>query len=523
MEFNKEETDILNQYFTNTTKPVFGLINMPEVVKGALYARYSRSPKSLRRLFLDEFYNGDEEKIIEPKNDNKRAEKLYDKVFVEYGDDSVAQLGGAHIACEGCSNILVKVLERGRLASYLEQSTRYVYYDDKVNNKYKYSIPEEIIGTDFEKKYSEYCDKLFSTYSEFIGLMDVHFRKEYPQKENQSIRAYSSTIKAKSCDIARNLLPASTKTNMGIFASGQSYEWLLVKMFASNNKEVQSYAFMMLEELRKIIPAFMKRVDLPNRGKLWSNFVSDTKSATRENAVQFNTKDSKLWRNNNLQVEFLGTDSDALNILTASIVYESSNSSYENIITHVKGLQEDEKIKIISENTRGRKNRRHKPDRGFEDIYYSFEITSDYGSFRDLQRHRMMTLKWQNLSTDLGFYVPHEIESNPLLMKKYHSLMEQAFDNYHEMKSIFGEEISQYIVPFGFNIRYFFKFNARQAFHLIELRTQKQGHTNYRIICQKLFHAIKARHPFIADLMSYTDLNNYEMSREDSEISIDKK
>src|SRR5881394_3166670 len=139
--FSDTEAEILRRYVTNLDQPVFALVNLPEVVKGALFARYSRSAKSLRRLFLDEFVgeldiSGDQ--TIDATVGLRRAEDLYDKVFFEYGDDSVAQLGGVHLACEQASNLLTKVLEWGRLMSYLEQSTRYIAYDQRLGGRYRY-------------------------------------------------------------------------------------------------------------------------------------------------------------------------------------------------------------------------------------------------------------------------------------------------------------------------------------------------------------------------------------------------
>src|SRR5215470_3843057 len=156
-EFTREEQAALAPYVTKLAGPVFALVNLPEVVKGALFARYSRSPKSLRRLFLDEFMNngGDETSPPFPprlapgetrvhNTGTARAEQLYERVFFEYGDDSVAQLGGVHLACEGASNILTKVLEWGRLMAYLEQSTRYIPYDDQPGGRWRYHVPAEL-------------------------------------------------------------------------------------------------------------------------------------------------------------------------------------------------------------------------------------------------------------------------------------------------------------------------------------------------------------------------------------------
>src|ERR1039458_4439309 len=146
--FSAEEEDILRRYVTNLDQPVFALVNLPEVVKGALFARYSRSPKSLRRLFLDEFVSeldisGDA--TVDATVGLKRAVELYEKVFLEYGDDSVAQLGGVHLACEQASNLLTKVLEWGRLMAYLEQSTRYIPYTSRLAGRYRYYRPPAVL------------------------------------------------------------------------------------------------------------------------------------------------------------------------------------------------------------------------------------------------------------------------------------------------------------------------------------------------------------------------------------------
>src|SRR6188474_2206868 len=166
-EFTSAEEDILRRYFTNLDGPVFALVRLPEVVKGALFARYSRSSKSLRRLFLDEFVGdlditGDV--TIDATVGLRRAEELYDRVFFEYGDDSVAQLGGVHLACEQSSNLLTKVLEWGRLMSYLEQSTRYIAYDTRIGGRYRYHRDPDVLMSNLGTRYVGDMDRLFDTY-----------------------------------------------------------------------------------------------------------------------------------------------------------------------------------------------------------------------------------------------------------------------------------------------------------------------------------------------------------------------
>src|SRR5229473_6393656 len=249
--FTTDEAQALQPYFTNTDRPVFALINLPETVKGALFARYSRSAKSLRRLFLDEF-RGDIPAVghsapIGAGTD--RADRLYARVLNEYGDDSVAQLGGAHLACEGVSNIVTKVLEWGRLMAYLEQSTRYVPYTDRPDGRWKYHIPAELEGHPLRRHYVETLDRAFETYARWIDPMLAHWGARLARPAGDSDAAWRATIRAKALDSVRGLLPAATRSSVGIFGTGQAYEALLLRMRTHPLAEVRDYASLMLEEL----------------------------------------------------------------------------------------------------------------------------------------------------------------------------------------------------------------------------------------------------------------------------------
>src|SRR2546421_5153658 len=220
-EFTDEERELLSPHFTDLDGPVFALVNLPEVTKGALFARYSRSAKSLRRLFLDEFDGGagDSAPLASPfptplreAAGTARAEQLYERVFFEYGDDSVAQLGGVHLACEQSSQILAKVLEWGRLAAYLEQSTRYVPYDDRPGGRFRYAVPEEIAGSSLGDEFVRVCDSAFETYSTWLEPMQAFYRDLFPQDPADSDFVYRSSIRAKAFDTLRGLLPAATRT-----------------------------------------------------------------------------------------------------------------------------------------------------------------------------------------------------------------------------------------------------------------------------------------------------------------------
>ena len=229
------EADVLRRYFTNLDGPVFALVNLPEVVKGALFARYSRSPKSLRRLFLDEFVgdldiSGDHS--VDATVGVQRAEELYEKVFVEYGDDSVAQLGGVHLACEQASNILTKILEWGRLMSYLEQSTRYIAYDTRLGGRYRFYRDPAVLASRLGTRYVGDMDRMFDAYSEVVDKLTEHVRATVPKQAGDSDFVYRQATRAKALDAARGMLPAASLSNVGIYGTGQAFEALLLRMRA---------------------------------------------------------------------------------------------------------------------------------------------------------------------------------------------------------------------------------------------------------------------------------------------------
>ncbi|HXW38972.1 MAG TPA: FAD-dependent thymidylate synthase, partial [Acidimicrobiales bacterium] len=278
--FTPDEEAILRRYVTNLHRPVFALVNLPEVVKGALFARYSRSAKSLRRLFLDEFVgeldvSGDA--TLDATVGLQRAEELYERVFLEYGDDSVAQLGGVHLACEQASNLLSKVLERGRLMAYLEQSTRYVAYNSRLpTGHYRYYRPPEILDSPLGARYVGEMDRMFDTYGDLLPKVQAWLTARHPRHPDDSDFVHRQAIKAKALDALRGLLPAASLSNIGIYGSGQSYELLLLRMRANPLPEARWYAEMMLSELRKVIPSFLQRVDRPERGGAWTEYIATT-------------------------------------------------------------------------------------------------------------------------------------------------------------------------------------------------------------------------------------------------------
>jgi len=528
--FTPAETTLLTRFFTNVDRPVFGLINLPEVVKGALFARYSRSSKSVRRLFLDEFMANPETGIEtiaaqlggeDPLVDLQRAERLYDRVFFEYGDDSVAQLGGVHLAVEQASNVLTKVLEWGRLAAYLEQSTRYIYYDVKLGERFRYQVPPEFAASSIAADYIAYMDHLFETYSAVVATMTEFFEKRFPKQEGDSNFVWKSTIRAKACDTARGLLPAATLSNVGIYGTGQAYEMALLRMQAHPLAEVRQYGVMMLEELRKMIPSFLRRVDLPDRGVLASEYQAQISGHMREIATELQTEPEPAQL-----VTLTDWDPDAEPKLVAAALYAASDLPDDQLAAIAKRLPAEARARIIAAYVGERRNRRHKPGRGLERTSYRFDILCDYGAFRDLQRHRMLTLEWQPLSARLGYDTPAELaEVEPALTETWKEAMERAVDFYERVRPEYGIDVAQYVVPFAFNVRFVMQMNAREAFHLIELRTQPSGHRGYRLVCQEMHRQIRevAGHHQLADAMQFVDYSDPDLERLESERKAEQR
>jgi thymidylate synthase ThyX len=531
--FTPDERRALAPFVTNVDRPVFALTNLPETVKGALFARYSRSPKSLRRLLLDEFMTD----LGPPAPDTSRpsadrppslgeaglgrADRLYARVLNEYGDDSVAQLGGAHVACEGVSNILTKVLEWGRLMAYLEQSTRYVPYTAKPGGRWKYHVPAELTGSPLESEYVRTMDLAFETYARWIPAVEDHFRAKYPKTPEDSDQVYRSVIRAKALDTLRGLLPASTTSNVGLFGTGQAYEALLLRMFAHPLAEARECAGLILAELRQVMPAFLARVDQPDRGGRWTAYLADTRRAV-ENAARPIVEDTAPEPR--AEVTLTDFDPDGETKVVAAALYATSALPDDQLMAIARTLAPDVRAAVLRACVGDRANRRHKPGRAFERTRYRFDVLTDYGAFRDLQRHRLLTLEWQPLSTRHGYVEPSAIEEAGAL-SDWRVVVERSADLYERLVAAGLRDVAPYAVVMAYRVRFYMDMNAREAMHVIELRTAPQGHPSYRRVCQAMHRAIRdvAGHRAIADAMQFADHSEVELERLQSERALEKK
>jgi len=517
-EFTPSEAGILRRYFTNLDEPVFALVNLPEVVKGALFARYSRTHLSLRRLFLKEFV-GDLDMTgdltVDATVGLRRAEELYERVFFEYGDDSVAQLGGVHLACEQASNLLTKVLEWGRLMSYLEQSTRYIAFDARLDNgRYRYFRDPDILGSPLGARYVGDLDRMFDTYGAMLPELQAWFAEAHPRQPGDSDFIWRQAVKAKALDALRGLLPAASLSNVGIYGTGQAYEALLLRMRAHPLPEARVYADLMLTELRKVIPSFLRRVDLPDRGGAWSDYFAQTRGAMEEvSARLLDGGDDAEAPEPRPAVTLVDWDPDGEEKVLAAMLYPYTDLPEDQILRRVRALSADDRLAVVRAYVGERGNRRHKPGRALERTDYRFDVLSDYGAFRDLQRHRMLTIEWQSLTPTHGYDVPDAVHAVGLT-GAYEESLSRSGSLYEALQHRFPHQAA-YALALAFKVRYVMQFNAREAIHLLELRTGPQGHPSYRAVCQQMHRLIaeQAGHRAIAELMRYVDHGAYDLER----------
>jgi len=511
-------------HFTDLDGPVFALVNLPETVKGALFARYSRYPGTLRRLFLDEFadslpegggYDGDE---------GSRAAELYERIFVGYGDDSVAQLGGAHVACEWTSNILTKVLQRPRLGAYLEQSTRYLAYDAPVpagggapagggdtpagggtsraggagaGGGYRY-YRDAALGP----AYATAMDSLFDAYAEALPRVRAWADETFPRTDGEPESARRRAVNAKALDLLRGLLPAASLSHMGIYATGQAYEQLILHLIGHPLPEARRYGEMILAAVKAVMPSFVARVERPDRGGAWAAFLQQRRAAAEHWTARLGL-DRESEPDERPSVRLLHVDGDEDRLL-AALLFEAAGTSEETTLAAVATLDAPDRARMLAELIGERANRRHRPGRGFEALRYRFEVVSDYGAFRDLQRHRMLTVQWQALTPELGAAVPDEV-AEAGCGDLYRGALERSRTEYERLTGAGHGEAAPYALCLGYRMRYVLDMNAREAMHLIELRSGREGHPGYRAVAHEMHAQIAGHHPAVADAMTHVD------------------
>jgi thymidylate synthase ThyX len=539
--FTPEEQARLASFFTNLDRDVFGL-KLPQEVAGALFSRYSRSAKTLRRVFLDEFagnLDAYRSTTAPPEDDAslKKAREFYDRVLIGYGDDSVAQLGGAHLACENISNVAANLIEDARIGiAPLEKSTRYVRFDRK-DEQGRYLVYDEptLTASPFAARYRAVMTQLFDTYAAQMEPMLAYVERAMPieamefahpksgdparyrdlagEADRQwADRAYRSTVRAHACDLLRGYLPMATKTNVGLFGVGQAFEHLLNKGYSSPLAEMRGLAETMHRELNGLIPSFVKRAR-PN--PYWQQSAAAVGAETERLTATAAIAPQPFG------VELVDYDPQAEEKVLAAILYAGSHQPLAALRERARGLDAAARRALLAGYLGGRRHRRDKPGRALEQAVYTFDLCCNIGSYRDLHRHRIMTQERQLFTTAHGYDEPPEL-ADCGFNDAFQRAMEAAATLHREIARSHPLE-AQYVVPFAYRVRWLMTVNLRELYHLAELRTMPQGHPDYRRLVQALWRQVEAVHPALAEHATFVNREHYRLGRLQSELRTEFK
>ncbi|MCP5503960.1 MAG: FAD-dependent thymidylate synthase [Chlamydiales bacterium] len=529
-EFSESQLKIIKKYVTNTSSHIFCLRNLPEVIKGALFSRYSRSSLGLRSLLLKEFILNEETAFSsisgmkEEENDNeledqsiaiKKAQNFYDRILDGYGDDSIGELGGAHLAIENVSMIAAKAIEDARLGgSPLEKSTRYIYFDQKYEGEYLFFREPILMTSAYRDHYVDTCNHLFEVYGRLIPPLAEQMEKDFPKEHDVSKVAYTAALRAKVLDCLRGLLPASALTNMGVYGNGRFFETLVQKLNCHNLSELQEIARSSHQELSKVMPSFVRRAELSHKHQ--NSYAEFQDKMNEELHLMSEQYTSSIQPLNQPMVRLVNSDPDSPVKVGAALLFNQSNCGLMELQEMCRKLPKEDLSRIFEGASAFRQNRRHKSPRALEHAEFTFEIVADYGIYRDLQRHRTLTQERQLLSCDLGYYIPKEILDTDM-EKDYREAMDRAKATYDEIAGELPEE-AQYVVPMAYNIHWYFHINLRALQWMCELRSSPAGHPMYRYVAQEMAKQVSHTFPEFERFFKFVDYDGYELGRLGQEI-----
>lgn len=523
--FTPQDLEILKQYVTDPEYNVFAVKGLDGIV-GPAYARYSRAQGSFLETFLKEF-------IKEGRLDPVKAKEVIERILIAFGDDSVGELEGAHLSLEQISNLATKEVEDRRIGgSPIEQSTRYVVYDQKdEQGRWRYLRPKEIMQSSLSSEHEKVMDELFETYASFVEPMQEFYGKMKPVeeaeydilgtgakqkrselKDEKDLKAFDRTykfdIRTKTCDTIRVLLPAATLTNVGLFGNGRFFQNLLTHLYTHELSEMNELAAKAHKALDQVMPTFVKRAKR-------NEYSAGTKNNTQALADRM-LNDVPAQEEQYVRL-FLNNEFDYYNYLLAQVLYPHSRHPLHQLCDIVSKLSVQEKKKIFETYAGDRKSRRDRPDRALEAGYpFTFDLIGDFGIYRDLQRHRMLTQQRQLLNPYLGFANNDDIKTAGF-QQKVDAVRQKAEELYEKIKNECGKKAAQYAVLFGHKMRWTAGMNLREAEHLLELRTVPQGHPSYRKMCQEMACQILEHYPWVKEVLKFVDYGDYRWARADSE------
>ncbi len=494
----------MGKEFSNTDRNVF-LIKLEKMIdRGALLSRYSRASNfDIRDVYAKEF-----------TGDNKHGADFYRRIFIDYGDESISELVTAQIGVQGISNICAQNMEDSRIGlSFLEKSSRYVRYDKKLAGKYPYLSGSECgFSRDLADEYDQVCDQLFDLYTLSLDTLTEKLREKLPVEdilhdvktvseavdEKTVEKAYKKAITARAMDDARFVLPASTKTNLGISGNGRAYINMLLRMKSSGVPEIKETGIKIEEELEPEFPELIEAA----RGR------------HAMDAINYRV----------LREEAIYKDLDFDRAEPVTLVSNSGEKEFESLLeTLGKGKGSPKKNESLTEDlvdslVNIRQNRRDKPGRLLEIPDACFLVNMSFGTFRDFHRHRMLTIIRRPVRNTHNKFVPELFQENSELLKKYNDLMNKSRIVWKSLADKYGVERSQYAVPFSQIYGFLVKGNLQEFMYFTELRTTPAAHYEIRNISSLMYKEIQRVYPRLSRVSKFVDQNQYGVGRIYEEI-----
>jgi thymidylate synthase ThyX len=520
-ELTDRERELLKPYISDVDASVFTIRNLNPEIIGAALARYSRAPTGFKETVVREFLNPDG-----TPNEIKGSE-LIDRVVNKFGDESVAELAVSPLCIEEVSNLMTKIIEDCRIGgSPIEESTRYVLYDEKKNGAWRYVKPKNILESGLGGQFVRTMDFLFETYASLVQPMQDLFKrrlpaeqfaieieqggeivKAYPKQlktdgEKRAHRiAYGFTIRSAACDVIRCILPACTQANMGLVGNGRFYTGLISKLLTQDVGEATVLADAIRKALGTQIPTFIKRAE---RKPYQANINRDMRNLCADlfRDVPIDKAQEVVLLKNAPEEYPTG--------LLVSIIFPYVQHSSEQIRRVVGALPEEKRQAIFAAYIGERRSKRDRPGRALEYGYpIQFDIIAGFAEYRDLQRHRMLTQQRQDLGVLLGYSIPEEI-----LEIGKEEIVQECFqrteDLHNDLKRANMAQEAQYATLFNHFIRWNMGMNLREIGHFTELRTQKAGHPKYRRTAQLMAKLYLKRHPEMEPVFKFVDHNDYD-------------
>ncbi len=534
MMLTSDQRHLIGPYVSNVGGMVFALSGLPEEVIAVLFAYYSRSRDDLRtslaRLLADKELALDDDPD-DPREFGLAIEKaraFHEKWVVGYGHASVAEHAIVHLAIEDVSILASKEIEDLRLASFTEKSTRYVVFTDGSFHQLCGELPDHL-GT----QYVDSCRRLFRVYLDLIPKVTEKLEAKYPKQEGQTQAAYESVIRARALDLVRGLLPASTLTSLGLTANARTLAAGISKLGASKHEEVRGIARQMRKEGASVVPTLLKysepneyRDNLTTHARyMVDELVEKARSRMFEKHPLVTALNESRARN---PLRFVRHDENAALQIALALACDGQSPipMAEELAEALALFVYPDDVRGFSEQTLSDKNMEvavavardallgrgphDAAPRAFEHANLTLEMDIDYGAYRDLARHRMLSPAHRLLTCDLGYVVPEGLVAMGL-DEDYRGALDEAALVWRKIHA-YDPHIAQYAVPLAYRTRVLWTMNLREAIHIIELRSGRQGHASYRVIAQNLYRSIQYLYPWLSDLIR-VDLNSYEDAR----------